>query len=278
MGRVASGTKIISGGKANTGLSETRTPSRSSVASELSNKFSAYNNTYGLYSGNARPTTNSNSENLAAELLNYQQNGQEDLFWQLNSSSPGKKSSGSSKKSTNTLTWDYNGGGGSGSNYNSSSSYQAARDAYDKALEAAYNQTKAEYLSQAEDLKKQYDANRGEAYVNARLNAIGNNEALAARGLSGNLYENPLSGYSETSRVQENTAMRNAINAATLEEQSARDKIADAIIQAGYARDQASAQFVADSMIQEVEAKMNYELALKQLDYQYAALAASMEK
>ncbi len=164
----------------------------------------------------------------------------------------------------------------SGGDYNVSASYDKARNAYDDALNAAYEQTKGKYLTQAEDLKTQYDNVRGKVYTNSRLSAIGNNEALASMGLAGNIYDAPASGYSETSRVAENTAMRNSLNTTNLSEQKARDQVAQAIIDAGYAKDQASAQFAANSLLQEAQAKLNYQIALEQLQYQYDALNASL--
>ena len=54
-------------------------------------------------------------------------------------------------------------------------------------------------------------------YGNARISAIGNNENLANRGLAGGLYQNNISGVSESSRIAQNTAMRNSLNGIQLQ-------------------------------------------------------------
>lgn len=176
------------------------------------------------------------------------------------------------------ISWAYNGEDGGGGSSSSSSGYDAAKQAYKEAMDAAYNQTKAQYMAQAEQLKGQYDTTRGQAYTTSRLNAIGNNEALASMGLAGNMYEGPTSGYSETSRIAENTAMRGSINEANLAERQARDSIADAIIQAGYTRDQSVAQYTADLLVQQAQDQLQRDLAAQQLDLQYAQLAAQLAK
>ena len=79
-------------------------------------------------------------------------------------------------------------------------------------------------------------------YTNARVNAIGNNEAMAAHGLAGGLYSSPTTGYSESSRIKQNLALQNSLNDANLQEQSARDDIALQIIDAGYTRDKNMAE------------------------------------
>ena len=72
------------------------------------------------------------------------------------------------------------------------------------------------------DIDAQADEARKDIYTNARLSAIGNNEALANLGLAGNLYEQPKSGYSETSRISEDNALRSGL--AGVEEERIRAK------------------------------------------------------
>ena len=57
------------------------------------------------------------------------------------------------------------------------------------------------------------DDNRSKVYTNSRLSAIGNNEQLASRGLAGGLYGDPTSGKSESSRISQDVALGNDINA-----------------------------------------------------------------
>ncbi len=139
--------------------------------------------------------------------------------------------------------------------YDIGAAYDKSAAQYKAALDAAYNQQKAGIDAQAAKLGEQYDAIRNQAYVNARLNAIGNNELLAARGLAGNLYSGSNSGVSETSRIQQNIGMRNDINAATRQEQNERDALALQLLETGYARDAEYARWMADMMIAKAQAE-----------------------
>lgn len=53
---------------------------------------------------------------------------------------------------------------------------------------------------------------RRAAEANARLTALGSNERIAALGLAGNAYQEPTSGFSETSRVRGDNAYQEALN------------------------------------------------------------------
>ena len=139
--------------------------------------------------------------------------------------------------------------------YDIGAAYDSAAAQYKAALDAAYNAQKADIDAQAAKLGEQYNAIRSQAYTNARLNAIGNNEVLAAKGLAGNLYDSPVSGASETSRVNQDIGMRNDINAATRQEQSGRDTLALELLQAGYTRDVEYAKWMADMMIAKAQAE-----------------------
>ena len=156
---------------------------------------------------------------------------------------------------------------------NIGAAYDAAGSQYSAAANAAYNATKSNYESQQAKLGDQYDTVRNQAYVNARLKAVGNNEQLASQGLAGNMYDPAQSGVSETSRIAENTAMRNDINTATTQEQAAKDEIANAITQAGYTRDQQVAEQLASLATQKAQAQSTAESnsitqALQLMQYQ----------
>jgi lysozyme family protein len=138
-------------------------------------------------------------------------------------------------------------------------SYDAAGRQYTASQDAALASTKASLQNQKEQLGDQYNAVRSQAYVNARLQSIGNNEKLAAQGLAGNMYDDARSGVSETSRITENTAMRNDINTATKQEQAAKDEIAQAIIQAQFTRDQNVANQLASLAVQKASARASAE-------------------
>lgn len=111
-------------------------------------------------------------------------------------------------------------------------------------INAQFDMQKANLDAQAAQLGDDYDRARGQAYVNARLGAIGNNERVASLGLAGNLYSGPQSGFSETSRIAENIAMRNAINDAALQEQAQLDEINRQLAAAQLERDMQLAAFL----------------------------------
>ena len=84
------------------------------------------------------------------------------------------------------------------------------------ALEMAQKQQEATLNQQKDPIKQDAAKLRGDTYTSSRVSAIGNNEVLAQKGLAGSVYKDPRSGYSETSRVRQDTALRNALNAADL--------------------------------------------------------------
>lgn len=99
---------------------------------------------------------------------------------------------------------------------------------------SAYNSIDA----QRQQIAPTYDALRGQAYSNARLSAIGNNEVLAAQGLAGNLYQSATSGISETARIQQDVALRNLVASYSDEEQAQFNAVANAVREAQAIRDQ----------------------------------------
>lgn len=83
--------------------------------------------------------------------------------------------------------------------------------------QASALQTKAQQAALAAELaqlKIDADANKSAAYVNSRVSAIGNNEMLAMQGLAGNMYNDPQSGMSESSRIGQDANLQNNLNAA----------------------------------------------------------------
>ena len=150
-------------------------------------------------------------------------------------------------KSTVTATTKY-------TPYDVSKDYAKAEEAYKKAQQAAYDSQKSDIDFQKKQLAQDYRTQRGDIYKNARISAIGNNEALAARGLAGNAYQNPRSGASETARINENVALRNSLNAAGRQEQSQKDALAQQLISAGYTRDINIAEYMAELALKRSEA------------------------
>lgn len=156
--------------------------------------------------------------------------------------------------------------------YDIGAAYDRSAEQYKAALDAAYNSQKAGIDAQAAKLSDQYNAVRSNAYTNARLNAIGNNEVMASLGLAGNMYKSPVSGVSETSRVNQDIGMRNDINSATRQEQAERDNLALELMQAGYTRDVEYAKWMADMLI----AKANAEQAAAQQAFENQMALAKM--
>lgn len=156
---------------------------------------------------------------------------------------------------------------------NVGAAYDKAGDQYKSALDASYESNKADLNAKANQLAQQYDAVRNQAYVNSRLSAIGNNEALAAQGLAGGLYDDAKSGVSETSRVAQDVGMRNDINYATRQENQERDRIALEIVQSGYTRDMEYAKWMAEMQMQKAAA----EQAAAQQSFQNQLTLAQME-
>lgn len=110
--------------------------------------------------------------------------------------------------------------------------YDKQLEAYQRALQSAYDAQAASNRNEAQKLKSQYDASRSDVYTNNRLSAIGNNERLAALGLAGNLYDYARSGTSETSRIGQDIAMRKSLAGLDQSENEARGDLALALLMA----------------------------------------------
>ena len=138
--------------------------------------------------------------------------------------------------------------------------YDNQLNAYKAALQAAYDSQAAANAEAQKRVKSQYDAARSDAYSNARLSAIGNNERLAALGLAGNLYDYARSGTSETSRIAQDVSMRKSLSALDQGQAAAHNEYELALLQAQKEADMNYANKVA-----EVEAaKIPYQMALAQ--------------
>ena len=148
--------------------------------------------------------------------------------------------------------------------------YQAQLDA----LNAAYQAQVQQLQAQLPQIKQAYDTQRGQTYTNSRLSALGNNEAAASMGLAGNAYAGPQSGYSETSRISQTNALRNALNAANLQQTNTEQGVSDTITQAGFSRDQSAAEALASVNSQRASALQNQ----SQFDAQMAAEQAAQEE
>lgn len=144
---------------------------------------------------------------------------------------------------------------------------KAAQDAQLAARADALKLAEQSYQAQKAQLSREADAARGQAYTNARLSAIGNNEQLAANGLAGGLYQTPASGYSETSRTADNIAMRGNIGAVTASELQARAQI-----------DAAVSELVAQGRLEDANLVANNAQALIQLMLQEKQIQTQQEQ
>lgn len=156
--------------------------------------------------------------------------------------------------------------------------YDSIGNARKMALDAALLNQQQQLSAQDNALKGQYDDMRGQVYTGNRVSALGNNERMASLGLAGNAYAGPQSGYSETSRVTQDTAMQSALNAATRQQQGARDALSMQGNAAMLSRDQQLAGAMADLEAQKVSANTQQNQFMANLDAQNAALAESQRQ
>ncbi|MGI6150782.1 MAG: LysM peptidoglycan-binding domain-containing protein [Christensenellales bacterium] len=133
--------------------------------------------------------------------------------------------------------------------------YAQAANSYRQALNSAYAREVTNLEARAKALSGAYEQIRKKAYANSRLSAIGNNEALASLGLAGNLYAQPLSGESESSRIRQDVSLRATLSEADRQEQAAKDAIAQKIVEAGYTRDAELAKWLAELTIAQAAAE-----------------------
>ena len=83
-------------------------------------------------------------------------------------------------------------------------------------INAAYDSLIQSTGAQKEMIKKQADENFRGIYSNAKVSALNHNEQLAAMGLSRGAAQPASSGYAETSRVRQDVALQNNLNAAAM--------------------------------------------------------------
>lgn len=111
--------------------------------------------------------------------------------------------------------------------------------------------------SQEAGINQAADKQRSQIDTTSRMNAIGNNERLASMGLAGGANTSPISGYSETSRQRDNTALRTGLNNATLQQQGALNQINRDVQTSNIAINQQKAQQIADLQAQRGAAQIN---------------------
>ena len=148
--------------------------------------------------------------------------------------------------------------------------YDAAAKARLQAFETAKQNIQKQLESQYSDIDREYRLGMTQADVNARRSALGNEEKLAALGLSmGGAYGAPTSGYTETSRVAVDNAYRSDLNGLAEARLNARSAAAQnaaaqqAGLLSGYYSGEASAALQqAQSQLSQLGADRDYSISL----------------
>lgn len=163
-------------------------------------------------------------------------------------------------------------------NLNIDELYSAAEDSRLRAFETARQDSLSRLQSNLDSITQSYRSNVTQAQTASRISALGQEEKLAASGLSsGSAYAAATSGYTESARVASNNNLRSNINALSTtrmqQEQEARTTSSSEIAQAQQTYDNS----IADLQTQKAEAKIsqyntdrNYETEQKQFAYQSA--------
>ena len=141
--------------------------------------------------------------------------------------------------------------------YNAGAGYSAAGNNYQSQMNAIKEQYQQMAAQQEAAARAEAEQNRRQAYVNGRLSANQNNEQVAALGLGGNLYADPMSGYSETSRIAADNNMRTNINQVTLAEQNAINQIALKLMEQNAGLDMQTAQYLGSLELARLQAEQN---------------------
>lgn len=136
--------------------------------------------------------------------------------------------------------------------------YDNQLKSFQTALQAAYDSQAAANIAAQNKVKGQFDAARSNAYTNARLSAIGNNERLAALGLAGNIYDHARSGTSETNRIAQDIAMRKSLSTLDQGQADAYSEYQLALLEAQREADAKYAEYAAKNE----ESKIPYLMAL----------------
>lgn len=136
-----------------------------------------------------------------------------------------------------------------------SKQYEAIGNNLTAARDAQFQAQKEQLTAQKDQLAQDGRTQRSEAYVAAKKNALLNNEALAARGLARDMYGANSSGVSELSRANQDAALLKNVNALNVSQQQAAADLDRSIVNAGYEKDLAVAQDLADLRQQQLSAQ-----------------------
>lgn len=132
-----------------------------------------------------------------------------------------------------------------------------ATDDKKSARDIMYEATMKNLNAQRPEIKKAYDNARSGVYSASRVSSNNNNEYLARFGLAGNANTAPKSGYSETSRINQDISMQNAFNSLRTEERNAVQNLQKLMMDAQTNRNTDNLNY--EAMYKEQAAKMKKE-------------------
>lgn len=159
---------------------------------------------------------------------------------------------------------------GNSSSINVNGLYEAAAKARLQAFNTAKQNIQDQLESRYKDIDRSYRQGMTQAEVNSRKSALGNEEKLAALGLSmGGAYRAPTSGYTETSRIAVDNAYRSDLNGLAEARQNARSAAAqnaasqqNSLLSGYYSGEASAALQQAQSQLSQYNANRDYSISL----------------
>lgn len=151
--------------------------------------------------------------------------------------------------------------------------YEAIERSRLQAFERARKENRRALERQREQIDQQYTDSSRQTQINSRLTAMGNEEKLAALGLSaGGRYESPTSGYTESERVRMDNTLRSNLNQLAAARDSAKAQAAQAAAATDIALQTQDAQSARESALSLAQIAMQQ----GQNDQEYALKSAAM--
>lgn len=147
---------------------------------------------------------------------------------------------------------------------------QARLKAFEKAREANSNRLESSLAG----IDKDYTDSVRNAQIRSRISALGNEEKLAALGLNfGSAYQAPTSGYTETSRINQDNNLKTNLNDLETAKETARGAAMDTINTANAQLDKEAAAYTSEinlrkiaDMLSQYNADRDYSLKAAQLE------------
>lgn len=156
--------------------------------------------------------------------------------------------------------------------------YRAAEDSRLNAFQTAQQESLNRMQWNLKDIASSYRSSVTQAQNAARISALGQEEKLAAAGLSGGgMYTSPTTGYTETSRVAADNMLRSNLNKLSVQklkaEQEARSNSAAEMAQATQSYNNGLADIklqLAQSKIDQYNADRDYTYNIQKTAYEQA--------